>query len=79
MLLLTGLSLVDRPIINCSQIGWEVLLDGHVRRGREADLTNFDYDLHGQFCEYLADKYHLEFRLSRDPALKEAHLRGPPR
>jgi hypothetical protein len=74
-----GFNMMNRPIIDCSQNRWEALLDGHVRQGREADLVNFDYNLHGQFCEFLADKYHLEFRLSRDPALKEAHLRGPPR
>jgi hypothetical protein len=67
----------SRPIIDCSQSGWEALLNGHIQQGREADLINFAYDLHGQFCHFLSDKYHLEFRLSRDSALKEAHLRGP--
>ena len=48
-----------------------------MRQGDEADLINFDFNLHGEVCVQLANKYGAEFRLSREAGKKEATVRRP--
>ena len=62
--------------VDCSQVGWVARLEANVRTGKEADLINFNFTLHGEFCVQLANRYRVEFRLSREPGIMQATIRN---
>jgi hypothetical protein len=69
-----------RITIDCLQPGWERRLEEHVQSGGEANLVHFDLQFDARFCVILAEAYSIEFRPSRDPAIKtEATMRNPNR
>jgi len=68
---------MPRVQIDCSQSNWQSLLESALRVASEADLSNFDFNQHGEFCVKVANQYHAEFRLSREPGTKEASFRNP--
>ena len=66
---------LNRPVINCRHLSWEDELQTLLFSGIAVDLVNFNYDLHGESCELLAQGFSMEFNLSRDPTCKTAYFR----
>ena len=64
-----------RPVIDCAHTDWKEALHSHLYNGIEADLINFQYTLHGEACELLAQAFAMEFQLDRDPSTNAAHFR----
>lgn len=44
-------------------------------QGAEVDLIIFEYELHGQSCELIAEAFDAEFQLDRVSGIKAAHFR----
>ena len=61
--------------LNCSEAGWGFNLLANLENRREVDLMNFDYPVHGKFCEELAKQF--SFRISHDPKEKILRFRNP--
>ena len=68
----------NHAVVNCQDSDWSQLLHSQLYSGHGVDLINFDYDLHGESCELIAQAFLMEFTLDRDPQEKTAHfLRKP--
>lgn len=65
----------NRIEIDCFVKDWQPVLEAYIREGGDANLTNFDFNLHGEFCLRLANEYGLEFGVSRAAGEKMARLR----
>jgi len=50
-------------IISCIAPNWKNTLQVNLRDGIEADLTNIDYAVDGQFCELLAASHSMRLKL----------------
>jgi hypothetical protein len=68
-------------IVSCLKPNWEDDLVYLLSAGNEIDLTDFDYENCGKYCESMARRYAMEMRLDRDPSAKALHFRKmePPR
>jgi hypothetical protein len=52
---------------------WEALLEATILKGWDAELLNFDYTLHGSFCDKLAKRRNVELVIK--PKSKTASVR----
>jgi len=66
---------MSRPIVNCADEEWTKAVHSHLYQGLEVDLINFDFELHGQSCELMAEAFAFEFFLGRIPQERAAHFR----
>ena len=57
----------NRAVINCEHLGWREELHSLLFNGIEVGLINFDYALHGESCQLLAEAFVAEFSLDRVP------------
>ncbi|HTL56833.1 MAG TPA: hypothetical protein VL361_14225 [Candidatus Limnocylindrales bacterium] len=64
-----------RPVVDCAHPDWKEAVHSHLYNGIEVDLINFEYSLHGESCELLAQSSTMEFKLDRDPDARAAHFR----
>ncbi len=65
----------NRPVINCHDAGWNLMLYSTLDNGLEIDLVDFDKRVHGQSCELLARAFALNFSLNGDSQAKTAYFR----
>ena len=65
----------DRALVDCTNAEWHKELHSHLYQGAEVDLINFDYELHGESCELIAQAFTMEFQMDRIPEAKSAHFR----
>ena len=67
-----------RSVVDCRHPDWHRELHSQLYAGAEVDLMHFDYHLHGQSCELIAQAFDSEFQLDRVPSVKAAHFRKKP-
>jgi hypothetical protein len=65
----------ERVVVDCREPEWRQELHSRLYAGSEVDLINFEYELHGQSCELIAQAFGPEFQLDRVPTAKAAHFR----
>ena len=72
---------MKRVTVDCNESEWAKQVHSRLYAGCEVDLVNFEYDLHGDQCEWLArvfqaeKVFEVEFLPDRDPAARAAHFR----
>ena len=65
----------DRAVVDCHDPDWQKELHSRLYSGADVDLVNFEYELHGESCELIAQAFGTEFQLHRVALTKAAHFR----